>query len=125
MAHQAGAQNCAAFYVDRTVVCSILSDSPQHTLRQALLLPEYERIKRRPVLFFQGCDDGPYMLVLLDYVANKVLLFRTYGRNLNDTRYASWNHGRLWKGIANALGWVTVDEEPSAFSMDWVQVNNT
>ena len=61
-------------------------------------------------------------MALLDYVQNQVFLFGKYGRTTDDTLYASWDRSSLWNAIADGLGWVTEDKEPSAFNLGWVQV---
>jgi hypothetical protein len=100
----------------------MVSSTPQLTLRKKLLLPDQGTVKQCPVLFIQGCDDGPNLLTLLDYVANKVFLFGQFGRRANDTIYTSWNHTQLWRDIADEFGWVIKDVDPFAFQLDWVQV---
>jgi hypothetical protein len=117
---QSGSGNCSAFYLARSTVHQVLPNTLQ--LRKQLLLPELGPVKQRPVLFIQGPDDGPNHLVLLDYVANKVFLFGTFGRNTDDTQYTSWAHHNLWEGIANGFRWVSEDKEPLALQLDWVQV---
>lgn len=122
MAQLTGPANCAAFYLNRSIVRSMVSGTLKHTLRKQLLLPDQGMIKQCPVLFIQGCDDGPNLLTLLDYMANKVFIFGQFGRHANDTVYTIWNHNQLWRDIADEFGWIIKDVEPSAFQLDWVQV---
>lgn len=123
VAQQAGPDKCFAFYLNRSTAHHILSGTMPHTLRKQLLLPEEGIVQQRPVLFIQaGDDESPYLLVLLDYTANKVFLFGRFGRNPDDTVYTTWNHNMLWDSIADAFGWPTEYKEPSAFQLDWVQV---
>jgi hypothetical protein len=122
MAQEAGPDNCSAFYLDRSTIRHLVFGTLKDTLCEHLLLPDDGFVKRRPVLFIQGDDDGPTLLALLDYVHNQVFLFGKYGRTTDDTLYTSWDHSSLWNMIADGLGWVTNDKEPSAFNLDWVQV---
>jgi len=123
VAQRVGPDKCSAFYLNRSTAHHILSGTLPYTLRKQLLHPEEGAVQRRPVLFLQAHDDeAPYLLVLLDYAANKVFLFGRFGRNPDDTVYTTWNHATLWDSIADAFGWVTEDEGPSAFQLDWVQV---
>lgn len=123
LAQQTGAENCSAFYLDRSTVHHINSGTLQHTLRKWLLLPQQGVVKQCPILFIQGHDEGTHhKLVLLDYVANRVFLFGASGLHGDDTLYAQWNNNRLWNAICHEFGWVRHDQEPSAFQLDWIQV---
>jgi hypothetical protein len=130
MALKVDSSGLPAFYLHQTVIREILSDSLKHTLRRQLLLPEDGKIKKCPILFLQGyqntdCHDGPNILVLLDYTANKVFLFGCFGRRHDDTMYITWSQTKLWRCIANGFGWVVEDEGPSAFQLDWIQVSRS
>lgn len=122
-AQQTGAKNCSAFYLDRSTVDHTHSGTLQHTLRKQLLLPEHSMVKRHPVLFIKGHDDSiRHKLVLLDYVANKIFLFGTFGLHGDDTSYTQCNNDRLWNLIAHGFEWAIKGQQPSAFQLDWIQV---
>ena len=124
MAQAAGLGKYSAFYLDRSTIHQILSGTLKISLRKRLLLPEQGNIPLCPVLFIgNDMGNGLYFLVLLDYSTNRVFLFGNLGTHSKNPPYISWRNPRVWKGIANKIGWSIEDnKEPSSYWLDWAQV---
>jgi len=120
----ASSADYSAFYLDRRTICNLISRTLPYTIPKQLLLSEQEGAAiKHPVLFIQGDDDGPNVLVLLDYAANKVFLFGSFGRyQVDDTIYANWDSKKYWKPIAHEFKWTVDEEQPLVLQLDWVQV---